>query len=221
MDEFQSEKEQIEEIKKWWQANGSFIVTGLILGVGALAGWKYWQHYDEQRASTASAYYDELTQAMARNDQSGATNLQDTLKEKYSATPYASQASLAMAKLYVQGDKPEQAAEELRSVIETAKDEYLAMVARVRLARVLSSLDRVDEALQVLAVADPGNFAARFHDVRGDLYAKKNQVNEAKIEYLSALDLFEPGLLDRQLVEMKLSDLEGAAPADTPANPDA
>ena len=55
MDEYSSEKEQIEEIKQWWKDNGTFIITGLVVGFGALGGWKYWQAYKEQRAATASA----------------------------------------------------------------------------------------------------------------------------------------------------------------------
>ncbi|MDH3646742.1 MAG: tetratricopeptide repeat protein [Gammaproteobacteria bacterium] len=211
MDEFQSEKEQIDEIKQWWKANGSFIITGLVLGVGVLSGWKYWNHFHDQRAAAASAQYEELAQAIATNDRVAATDILGNLEGDFAATPYASQAALAMAKLYVQSDEPVMAAEQLRNVVDTAKDDHLRLVARLRLARVLLSQERADEALETLVVADPGSFAARFHEVRGDVFAALDRNAEARVEYQSALDKFEPGLFDRQLVEMKLNNLAGTS----------
>ena len=210
MDEFQSEKEQIEEVKKWWKDNGSFIVTGLILGLGVLGGWKYWQDYKLNRASAASAHYEELGLAIARGDGNGASDLLARLSDEFKATPYASQGRLAMAKFHVQSNELELAAEQLRAVVDTSKDDNLKLIARLRLARVLMAQEKHDNALDTLSVARTGEFAARFHDVRGDVYAMLGRDAEARAEYQSALDLFEPGLIDRNLVEMKLNDLGGA-----------
>ena len=98
MDEFQSEKEQIEEIKKWWKQNGSFIVTGMILGIGVLGGWKYWNDHKERRASAASAQYEALTQAINQNDRNGAVDLLNRVTTDFGSTPYPGQAALAMAR---------------------------------------------------------------------------------------------------------------------------
>lgn len=226
MDEFQSEKEQIEEIKKWWKQNGGFIVTGLVLGVGVLGGWKYWGDFKEKRAAAASAQYEELTQAIVSKDRNGATSLLGSVSTEFDATPYPSQAALAMAKFYVESDEPELAAEQLQSVLVHSKDAHLKLVARQRLARVQLSQDRADEALKTLEVANPGSFAARFHEVRGDIYSAMDRQEDARVEYQSALDKFQPGLFDRQMVEIKLSNLgvTYSAPSsdtasDTPASP--
>ncbi|MBT8137489.1 MAG: tetratricopeptide repeat protein [Gammaproteobacteria bacterium] len=223
MDEYSSEKEQIEEIKKWWKDNGAFIVTGLIVGFGALGGWKYWQAYKEQRAATASAHYEELTIALGRGDTNGANELLGRLADEFAATPYAATGALAMAKYYAINDKPELAGEQLRGVIDNTKDEYLALVARTRLARLMLAQDQPDEALQLLAVSDPGSFTARFHEVRGDAYAALGRHDDARIEYLSALNQFEQGLVDREFIEMKLNDLgrTSAGAGSEPADPDA
>ena len=207
MDEFQSEKEQIEEIKKWWKQNGGFIITGMILGIGVLGGWKYWNDFKEGRASAASAQYEQLTQAIARNDRNGATDLLNSVSTDFGATPYPSQAALAMAKFYVKSDEPELAATQLRFVLDNSKDDYLRLVARHRLARIQLSQNRADEALATLEVVNPGSFAARIHEVRGDAYAALGRMDDARSEYQSALDNFEPGLIDQQMVEMKLNNL--------------
>ena len=43
MDETLSEKEQIEEMKAWWKENGSYVIAGLILGVGGIWGFNAWR----------------------------------------------------------------------------------------------------------------------------------------------------------------------------------
>ena len=43
MDIYASEEEQVQAIKKWGKENGPGIIAGLILGLGALFGWRYWQ----------------------------------------------------------------------------------------------------------------------------------------------------------------------------------
>ena len=42
MEVYDSEREQIEAMKKWWAQNGKAIITGLVLGLAALIGWQQW-----------------------------------------------------------------------------------------------------------------------------------------------------------------------------------
>ena len=220
MDEFQSEKEQIEEIKRWWKENGNFVVTGLVLGVLVLGGFKYWKEYRLSKAERGSAVYEQLLEAVGDGDTGTAADLVARLKGEFSSTPYATQGGLSIAALYVRNNEPEQAAAELRSVLETSDDADLARVARLRLARVLIMQDKAGEALTVLDAADAadaGDFAAHYHDVRGDAYADLGQSEDARREYQSALDRNSPalrpgGTIDRQFVEMKLNDLAAAEP---------
>ena len=39
VDEFLSEKEQIDEIRSWWRENGWYLIGGAVLGIAALLGW--------------------------------------------------------------------------------------------------------------------------------------------------------------------------------------
>ena len=39
MDEFLSEKEQIEQIREWWRENGWYLIGGVAIGVLGLLGW--------------------------------------------------------------------------------------------------------------------------------------------------------------------------------------
>ena len=212
MDEFQSEKEQIEEIKKWWKENGNFVVTGLVLGVLVLGGFKYWKEYRLNKAERGSAVYQQLLEAVQGGDASTAADLVARLKGEFASTPYATQGGLSIAALHVRNNEPEQAAAQLRSVLETTRDVDLARVARLRLARVLITQDKAGEALTMLDATDAGEFAAHYHDVRGDAYAELGQADDARREYQAALDQSVAGAIDRQFVEMKLNDLAAPEP---------
>ena len=103
-------------------------------------------------------------------------------------SPYADQARLAMARLYLDQGKADKAAEYLQQVANTATSEEFRNIARLRLARVLIFQEKYDEALK--ALADPGSraFAPAFHDVRGDVYYAMGKQAEARSEYEQALN---------------------------------
>ncbi len=116
---------------------------------------------------------------------------------------------------------PEHATEELTYVMEHTKDSELAMIARLRLARVLEYQEKYDDALKTLKVDKPGKFAGRLNEVRGDVEYERGNFEEARKAYLEAMVAEGSELLDRNLLQMKLNDLpSGAAPsavAPTPA----
>lgn len=212
MDEFQSEKEQIDEIRKWWKDNGNFVITGLVLGVVVLGGLNYWKSYKIRQAENASAIYNQLMEAAAASNLNAATGFAGQLDEQYASTPYAIHGRMAMASLYVSNNEPERAAAELRDVISSTDDEGLEKIARLRLAKVLLMQDKADEALATLAAVEPAEFAPLYHEIRGDAFSARDEPEMARQEYQAALDTAQPGLIDRQFVEMKLNDLLVADP---------
>ena len=49
MDEFLSEKEQIDQIREWWRENGWYLIGGVALGVLVLLGWNRFNAYQDAR----------------------------------------------------------------------------------------------------------------------------------------------------------------------------
>ena len=41
-DDYYNEQEQWERVKRWIRENGPWLVAGVVLGLGALAGWRWW-----------------------------------------------------------------------------------------------------------------------------------------------------------------------------------
>jgi len=94
-----------------------------------------------------------------------------------------------------------------------SKDHELALVARMRLARVEIAEGKPDAALATLNAAEPGAFAARYHEVRGDAYYAKGDRTAALREYRSAAG--NPELGDAALLDLKIADLAADAPPAT------
>ena len=215
MDAYTSEKEQIEQIKKWWKENGLQIIAGLVIGLAVVGGWRGWQYYRQQRNEAASNIYSQLQDAQSVGDSKKLDEYGGQLIDKYFDTPYAALAAVAIAGDDVDNGKLDDAAERLQWTIDHGKDDQLATIARLRLARVDISAGKPKEALAVLAEDQkPGAFEPLFQEVRGDAYLAEKDTGKARDAYQLALAGLKPEMPDRRIVQMKLDDL---AKAETPA----
>ncbi len=225
IDDSYNEEEQWERVKLWLRENGLWLLAGVLIGVGALAGWRWWEQRVEQRAQDASARYEEILGAFNRSDRTRAFTLIDSLRDDFPASPYADQADLAGARDLVDQNELAKAAERLERVMQGSKDDELKLVARLRLARVQLAQGNADAALATLDAAEAGAFAPRFDEVRGDARLAKGDRPAALAAYQRARDADEDGVLDQVTLELKIADLvadgvEIPAPASsTPAAP--
>jgi predicted negative regulator of RcsB-dependent stress response len=208
-----SEAEQMERATSWLKANAIWIIAGIAIGAGGLGGWRWYQERRNTQAETASARYEELVDAFSRRDNVRGTTLLEELNREYAWTPYASLGTLIAARVQVEANELDKAAVGLKSVMDNAKDDELKMVARLRLARVQSALGKNDEALATLKIDDPGEFAPRLADTRGDVLLAKGDREGALREYLAARSAENDGRVDIELLDLKIRDLGGSPPA--------
>lgn len=220
MDDYLSEKEQVEALRQWWNENGRWVIAGLALGIAMLVGWNSWQSHVKTRAEQASALFEQVRSAAATGNRDEATALTGQLRADYAATPYPAQASLMLAKLEVEQGFLDEAAEALDYVIENSGDMQAQLVARARLAQVRLQQRRLDDALQALEVKDPGAFAARYHELRGDIAHAREDWQLARTEYEQALALQGSGPVNQELIQVKIRDLPIAAPAAAEVEPE-
>ena len=205
MDEYLTEREQIEVIKQWWRENRWFLLGGIaVAGLGYFGYYQY-QAYRTARAEQAADLYMRLQQAI-EDDREGAEELLSQLRAEYADSAYTHQASLLMAKELLITDTA-RAAQELRQVVEESDDPGLAFIARLRLARVLAYQTNYAEALEVLDVEDPGQFAARMNEIKGDIHAAMGEIEAARAAYTQALTAPGSESVDRNFVQMKLNQL--------------
>ena len=72
---------------------------------------------------------------------------------------------------------------------------------------------RHDDALATLKVDNPGEFAPRLADTRGDVLLAKGDRDGALREYLAARTAENNGRVDFELLDLKIRDLGGTPPA--------
>lgn len=217
VDDYYSEQEQWERVKLWLRENGLWLLAGVVIGVGALAGWRWWQERIETQALSASAKYGQVLEAFGRADRTRAFTLIDELRQAHAKSPYADQADLLAARSLVETNELGKATERLTRVMNESKDEELRLVARLRLARVQLAQGNPDLALGTLDGAQAGAFAARFDEVRGDIRYAKGDKPGALRAWRQALAADEHGTVDRGGVELKVQDLLADGIADVPA----
>jgi predicted negative regulator of RcsB-dependent stress response len=213
VDEYLSEAEQWERAKAWLRAYIPWILAGVVVALGGLAGWNWWQDRQNRFGVDASALYEQMTDALQKNDPTRAKAVAASLEKDFPGSPYVDQAHFFEARLAVEANDLPKAESLLKGVMDRTKDEQLALVARSRLARVQLAQGKPDEARATLDAKPAGAFEARFHEVRGDILFAKGDKPGALKEYLAALAGSDGRSVDTQSLQLKINDLKADAPA--------
>jgi predicted negative regulator of RcsB-dependent stress response len=203
-----SEKEQLEEMRAWWSENGRFVMGGVVLGVAIIFGWNQWRASIEATQLEASNLFEEVMTAVGNGDADAAELAADYLFENYQQTVYPDQTRLAMARLYMDKGRDQDAVEVLRGLIVEGEETEIQLLGRLRLAKVLLFQNKPDEVVELLKDRGESGFTARYSEVLGDAYVAQGNYAEAQTAYLLALGE-QPALqtIDNNLVQLKLNDL--------------
>jgi predicted negative regulator of RcsB-dependent stress response len=209
VEEYLNEKEQWERVLAWLREQGPWILGGVALAVAIFGGWNYWQNRTQQRNLAAATSYQQVIDAFGHNDLNGGFRLADQLIKAFPGTAYADQANLAVARIQVENKQLDAAAARLQQVLAATRDAELALITRLRLARVQLAQGKPDEALKTLDAVNPGAFAGRYAEVRGDVLLAKGDRDGALKAYREARSsagaTIDTGLLDLKIGELARS----------------
>ena len=215
MDDLLSEKEQIEQMRAWWSEYGAFVVSGVVLGAMMLFGINHVKTSRLEAMYAASTLYDELTNFVVDGDVDEAERIVAELRSDYADSHYTAQAALAMARLYMDKNRDQDAANILGELAASNFSREFTQVGRVRLAKILLYQDKASEVVTMLEGQEGGAFAARYAEVLGDAYFALDRVTDARAAYQLALAETGGGAtVDQQFVQLKLLDLPIDAFAD-------
>lgn len=205
MDVYKTDEEQADTIKRWFRENGVSLVTGLMLGLAILFGYKSWTEYGERKAEGASNLYVQFSGA-AEQDAEAAVKLYDELIKGFADTEYAVLASLQMGKLRLDKADAQGAQAHLQWALEHAGSDGLKHIARLRLARLyLSGGDAAGADKLIAGISEP-SYTALYEELRGDIARARDDMPAAYAAYeraLAAMPVTQPG---RALIEAKRDD---------------
>jgi predicted negative regulator of RcsB-dependent stress response len=207
LDVYRTEEEQVEAIRKWWQENGKSIVFGVILGLGAIYGWRSWTQYQIEQAQAASGLYQNVLVALRSDSPAEARAPAGEIVKNYAGTGYAVLARLVLAKLAVDADDLEQAAEHLQQARSLNDSVSLEPAIRLRLARVYAAREDYAQALAQLDTKARGEYGPSFDELRGDILAARGDDQAALEAYREALAAARERSADTSVLEMKMDDL--------------
>ena len=208
MDDLLSEKEQIDQMRSWWSEYGGYVIFGIAAGALLLFGINYYQNSKLEAQLKASALYESLTNHVVDGNLDQAEVVAGELGTTFADTTYAAQAKLAIARLYMDKNRDQDAADALDALLQGSASEQLKQLARLRLARVLLYQDKAQEVVDLLEGQDAPGFAASYGEVLGDAYHALGRIAEAEAAYQAVLlDPLSQGTIDQQLVQWKSLDL--------------
>ncbi|WP_455202295.1 YfgM family protein [Kaarinaea lacus] len=212
MEVYSTEEEQIAAIKKWWKENWLSLFGGVLIGIGILAGGKYWLDTKNFHAESASIEYEAMIQSLTRNQLEEASNRAATLLGQYADTPYAGLAALTMAKIKTDKDDLVAAKSHLRWAMDNVQQKELKFEAQIRLARVLLAEKNYDEALQQVNAVTSPHYKVVVEELKGDIYVAKGDTSNARTAYSLALAELDQSASSssprvRNFLQIKLDDL--------------
>jgi predicted negative regulator of RcsB-dependent stress response len=214
----ESDEEQLEVLKNWWDENGTSLVITVVVTVGAILGYRGWETNVIQKGEAASAVYEDLVVATENIgvSESGealqitAVSLTETLKKDHSDTTYAVFSAMRLAKVAVTQNELDMALEELTWALDNVSETHLETTISVRLSRVYMGLEDPASALTLLLDHQPApGQIASFEEAKGDIYHSLGDHDQAREAYQKALenmsDKFENPILELKLADLPLS----------------
>jgi len=201
---YNNEDEQVDAIKRFFAENGKALAVGVILGIGALVGWRYWNSHQLDTARESSAAYETAVSSLSSGKPEALASAQKFAAE--TKNTYGAFASLELAQAFVDKNDLAQAEKQLQQGLTAASDENLKSVLSLRLARVQLQMKQADAALKTLEGVKGEGWTAIVADLRGEILLSKGDKQGARAAWeAGAKSDASPAL--SEMMRMKINNL--------------
>jgi predicted negative regulator of RcsB-dependent stress response len=206
------EYEQGERVRSWLRENGSSLLTGILLGLALILGWQWYQGRNVRQQEEAATQYRALTDAIEAKDEAKAATFAAVIDKDFADTAYAPLARMRRAAFLQSLGKSDEAIALLKSAPVPA-DAAVAEMQALRLARLQLIGGKAGDALQTLAPLSQPLYPAQVGELRGDIHVALGHAEDARKAYEQAMTVLDEAAPMRRLVELKLIEAGGKAPA--------
>lgn len=207
MDIYASDEEKAEEIKQWWRDNGRSIIAGVVIGVAAVFGGRYWLNYQQVQAEHASVIYQQSAAYISQQDTEAAQAATQELMQNYKSTAYAVFAAMQMAESSVNQGELSAAEDYLSWVVDHAELNSHQELAKLRLARLMFSQGKNEQALELTTASEVSAFSSLFAELEGDIKLAMGDKAAAHAAYQRAVLSLAAGEPRQRLLQMKIDDV--------------
>jgi len=204
---YQTEEQQVEAIKSYWEENGNMIIAGIALGFAGFIGFNLYKDSKLDDELAISDSYQVLIENSVKDKAAFGANAEKFITEN-SDTSYASLTALALAKEAAANKDWQSAQTQLMAAIKSAPSDGIKGIASLRLARVQIQQEQYEQALTTLAKPLPESFTAEIEEIKGDSYLLQDKKELARNAYQAAIAA--DGLASSPNLQMKLDDLATA-----------
>ena len=222
MADYLTDDEQAERLKRWWEQNGTSLVIGLVLAVGAVVGWRYYQEYRVERADMASDAYAAFV--AARREATPTDEPLAIIDTEFEGSTYHVFTLLYRAADQVEESDWEEALALLERAVDLAEDGPVRDVARLRVAKLLYQLNRLEDSEAQLAMVRSPGFEAHVAELSGDVFFARGDMARARDAYQAAIDAARgdgpDGVLGIEFMQLKLASLTDPPPEESDGAPD-
>ena len=204
MEIYQTEEQQVEAIKSYWQQNGNTIIAGIALGFAGFIGFNLYQDNQFEQEVAVSDSYQTLIEQSSKDAEAFTANGEKFISEN-GKNSYVSLTALALAKESASHKDWPQVQKQLTTAIESAPTDGIKAIASLRLARVQVQLEQYSDALATLNSNLPESFTAAIEEIKGDAYLQQGKNDLARNAYQAAIAA--DGIATSPSLQIKLDDL--------------
>ncbi|MHA6312239.1 MULTISPECIES: YfgM family protein [Pantoea] len=204
MEVYSNENEQTDALRRFFANNGKALAVGVVIGIAALGGWRYWSSHQEEATKSVSAQYQQLTSAMQAGKPETLEAVNTFANEN--SNTYGALAAMDLAKQYVDTNQLDKAATLLQNGLKDTKDANLQAVINLRLARIQLQQNQADAALKTLDAVKGDGWTAIVADIRGEALLSKGDKQGARDAWSKGVESDASPAL-KQMMQMKMNNL--------------
>lgn len=202
------EQEKIDGLKSWWEVYGTLAIIIAATFVAGISGTQAWKYYQKQQSDQTVELFISLQGIDESGDSEKIRDAARLLTEGFPGSGYASRAALISARASIDAKDIKNARNQLQWVLVNTEEIELKDIARLRLAGLLLDEKKHDEALKLLESKHSEFFDSLYGDLKGDVFADKGSISEARAAYKMAMSKIDKKETRYKIIQMKLDALK-------------